>query len=87
MNIRSSAMTDAPPVRIPPMGLAAALLLWGIANQTSPYALLMALVFIPTLGAHIFQGSTSPLLQAARTVILTHHERYDGTGYPQPAEK
>jgi len=37
----------------------------------------------PTLGADIFKGSRSPLLKAARIISLTHHERYDGTGYPQ----
>ena len=35
------------------------------------------------LGAEIFRGSRTPLLQIAYLVILTHHERYDGTGYPQ----
>jgi putative two-component system response regulator len=35
-----------------------------------------------TMGADIFQGSHSPLLIAAREIALTHHERYDGTGYP-----
>ncbi|MFC1589995.1 HD-GYP domain-containing protein [Candidatus Omnitrophota bacterium] len=40
-----------------------------------------------TLGAEIFKGSDSPLLQSARTIILTHHERYDGTGYPQGLKK
>ena len=36
----------------------------------------------PVLGADIFKGSHSPLLKAARVISLTHHERYDGTGYP-----
>ena len=35
------------------------------------------------LGANIFQGSRSPLLKVARIISLTHHERYDGTGYPR----
>lgn len=34
------------------------------------------------IGADILQGSTSPLLQAAATIALTHHEKYDGSGYP-----
>ncbi|MDD4956207.1 MAG: HD domain-containing protein [Candidatus Omnitrophica bacterium] len=34
------------------------------------------------LGADIFMGSRSPLLMAACEICLTHHERYDGTGYP-----
>ena len=37
----------------------------------------------PVLGADIFKGSRSPLLRAARMISLTHHERYDGAGYPQ----
>jgi putative two-component system response regulator len=36
----------------------------------------------PVLGADIFKGSRSPLLKIARIISLTHHERYDGTGYP-----
>lgn len=36
----------------------------------------------PMLGADIFKASRSPLLKAARIISLTHHERYDGTGYP-----
>jgi len=34
------------------------------------------------LGADIFKNARSPLLKAARVISLTHHERYDGTGYP-----
>jgi putative two-component system response regulator len=36
----------------------------------------------PELGAGIFGGSRVPLLQMAAEVALTHHERWDGTGYP-----
>ena len=35
------------------------------------------------VGHEIFAGSKSQLLQIAATIALTHHERYDGTGYPQ----
>jgi putative two-component system response regulator len=35
-----------------------------------------------TLGADIFQGSRSQLLKTAALISLTHHERFDGTGYP-----
>jgi PAS domain S-box-containing protein len=35
------------------------------------------------VGHEIFAGSESQLLQIAATIALTHHERYDGTGYPQ----
>lgn len=44
MSAAAPAMKVADPVRIPPLGLAAALLLWGIANELWPYALLMAVV-------------------------------------------
>jgi putative two-component system response regulator len=36
-----------------------------------------------TAGARILQGSTSSLLQLAELIALTHHERYDGGGYPR----
>jgi len=35
------------------------------------------------LGADIFKGTRSPILKVARVIALSHHERYDGTGYPQ----
>lgn len=34
------------------------------------------------IGAEILSNSNSPLLQAAETVALNHHERWDGSGYP-----
>lgn len=34
------------------------------------------------IGADILKGSASPLLQAAAAIALTHHEKYDGSGYP-----
>lgn len=34
------------------------------------------------LGAQLLDGSPSPLVQLAAEVALTHHERWDGTGYP-----
>jgi putative two-component system response regulator len=37
----------------------------------------------PTLGISLVTGVTSPLLETARQVILTHHEHWDGSGYPQ----
>ncbi|VFQ45517.1 HD domain-containing phosphohydrolase [Desulfoluna butyratoxydans] len=36
-----------------------------------------------TIGARLLAGSNSPLMQDARTIALTHHERWDGTGYNQ----
>jgi putative two-component system response regulator len=35
------------------------------------------------LGSDIFKGTHSPLLKVSGIISLTHHERFDGTGYPQ----
>jgi CHASE2 domain-containing sensor protein len=35
-----------------------------------------------TIGASILAGSSAPLLRLAETIALTHHERWDGKGYP-----
>ena len=35
------------------------------------------------IGARILSGSRFPLLQLAEEIALTHHERWDGTGYPR----
>jgi HD-GYP domain-containing protein (c-di-GMP phosphodiesterase class II) len=35
-----------------------------------------------TKGAEILAGSQSPMLQMAEAIARTHHERWDGTGYP-----
>ena len=39
-----------------------------------------------TIGAEILSGSDWPVLQMAEEIALTHHERYDGTGYPRGLE-
>ena len=36
----------------------------------------------PEIGAEIIGEHDDPLLKLARTLALTHHERWDGTGYP-----
>ena len=35
------------------------------------------------IGARIIGEHQNPLLEMARTVALTHHEKWDGTGYPR----
>lgn len=35
-----------------------------------------------TIGAHLLTDSTSDIIEAARVIALTHHERWDGHGYP-----
>jgi len=37
----------------------------------------------PQLGADIIGEHDDPLLKLARQLALTHHENYDGSGYPQ----
>ena len=34
-------------------------------------------------GAELLSGSRSPTIRMAESIALTHHERWDGTGYPQ----
>jgi len=35
-----------------------------------------------TIGADLLVGSRSPFLQLAEVIARTHHERWDGSGYP-----
>jgi putative two-component system response regulator len=35
------------------------------------------------IGAELLAGSRSPVVQMGELIALTHHERWDGTGYPR----
>jgi putative two-component system response regulator len=37
----------------------------------------------PETGAEVFRNAKSPMMRACRDIALTHHERFDGTGYPE----
>jgi len=39
--------------------------------------------FHTTIGGEILSNSRLPILQLARQIALSHHERWDGTGYPR----
>jgi putative two-component system response regulator len=36
-----------------------------------------------TIGGKILEGSDSDVIQTARVIALTHHEKWNGTGYPE----
>ena len=36
----------------------------------------------PLLGARILEGGCTPLIRVAEAIALSHHERWDGRGYP-----
>jgi len=36
-----------------------------------------------TIGGRILHGSVSGFLQMAEKIAMTHHERWDGNGYPK----
>lgn len=40
-----------------------------------------------TIGANLLSGHDSELMRMASTIALTHHEKWDGTGYPKGLKK
>jgi putative two-component system response regulator len=36
-----------------------------------------------TVGAQLLAGSRSPVVRMAEVIARTHHEKWDGTGYPE----
>jgi putative two-component system response regulator len=38
-------------------------------------------------GALLLQGSASPILEMGKVIAFTHHERWDGSGYPEKMKK
>jgi putative two-component system response regulator len=52
------------------------------AGKLSPYEL-DKIKRHPAIGSEILHGSSSRILQTAETIAYTHHERWDGSGYPQ----
>ncbi len=40
----------------------------------------------PTMGASVLERGSSDILKMAHTIALTHHERWNGTGYPECME-
>jgi putative two-component system response regulator len=36
-----------------------------------------------TIGARIMEGSAQDFIKLAEEIALTHHEKWDGTGYPR----
>jgi putative two-component system response regulator len=37
----------------------------------------------PEIGAEVLNGASSPILQLGEVIALSHHERWDGSGYPK----
>lgn len=61
------------------LGIPDALLLKPAALTPAEYDAVKEHVHI---GRRILSGSRSPLLRLAEEIAMTHHERWDGTGYP-----
>jgi putative two-component system response regulator len=65
------------------IGISDAILLKPGALTADERALMEAHTLI---GAEILEGSASRVLQVAHDIVLSHHERWDGQGYPQALE-
>ena len=69
----------APPHDVGKIGIADAILL--NPAQLTPEEF-RVMTTHTTIGGQILSGSQSPLLQLAEKIALTHHECWDGRGYP-----
>lgn len=72
---KAATMHDIGKIGIPD----AILLKPGALNATEREVMMLH----PKIGASLLDGSTSKLLQIGRDIALNHHEKWDGTGYPQ----
>lgn len=70
----ASAMHDVGKIGIPDL-----VLLKGGPLTAEEFALMKTHTVV---GERILSGSSFPMLQMAASIALTHHERWDGTGYP-----
>jgi putative two-component system response regulator len=70
----ASAMHDVGKIGIPD-----AILLKPAALSPEEFTIIKSHTLI---GEQVLRGSTFPLLQMAAAIALTHHERWDGGGYP-----
>jgi cyclic di-GMP phosphodiesterase len=61
------------------IGVPDAILLKGSTLTSEEFAVMRAHT---TIGAQILSGSEFAILQTAERIALTHHERWDGAGYP-----
>ncbi len=52
------------------------------AGSLTPYELEL-MQRHPAFGAELLKGSSSSIIQAAEVIALSHHERWDGSGYPR----
>ena len=78
---RIGLITYASPMHdIGKVGIPSDIILKPARLNTEEFALMKTHTLI---GARILKGSGSELLELAESIALTHHERWDGSGYPR----